>query len=1229
MNGDGRADIIGFGGDVVYVALAKTDNSGTFEVATPASSQFGNAAWGTFDLRPRQVADVDGDNLPEIVGFAENNVRVALPDPNGTFHYNSYGKMAVKLYEAGSLFTGRDLTGQFGEKEYTLEWHDRGHANNVTSHYAMVSGDFNGDGQDDLLRMLGNPAVHLSNGDGTFANNGSILSYDNSDRHHTKAIVGDFNGDGYDDIIRQERGPLANGVNDVQIYFSQGDGTFSSPTDMTHFDGKPHHGNGVNIVVGDFNGDGKDDFIRQEKGDFDNGNNDAIVYYANSNGNGSFYQQNDLTHFIDLDGSNVNMIVGDFNGDGKDDFIRQEKGSWANGQYDNYLYYANPNGDGSFTWQNDITGLNLNGNFTDLFALNFDGDGDDDLIRRDKADWADYNNGGSYVLINNGDGTFTAQNQFLQAQDMKGYHKSTQDDDINPGSAIITGDFNGDGKDGFVIQKLPALIDYHEADLWDSVTGFADSIADAATDIADSVADVAGDLADYAGDAAEAAGQAVQDAVALLGDWWIKYYLEYVPSPYKNSNGDGYTVNMFGGGVAYGDSGNNDMNSWAIAVSLHGEGGDDDINAYGGINIIDGGSGNDDINAVGGANAVITGSGNDDVTVAGLANVIYSEGGYNETMYGAGGGNLFIKTGSGTERMASVGGANFLIKTADGNSEMIAGGAGNIMFKNGSGNDLMVGLGGANLMVKNGSGSSKMFAGGIGNLITSWGDSEDIIGAAAVANAIIAGAEDDIVIAAGKGNIAFGDSLGDAVDLVNFTPAGMALGTIGSLLDKVGLDNLNPMAQVNNALSFLKGSSAGNDTMVVLGKTNLGVGGNGQDIVVSGGANNFVFGDNLLDIADDVSDIVDTELNDILGKLSLDATLPDLSFDFNLSDWTNDFQFSTPDFSGFGLNASAPSIGLSLPSFTLPDLSSYLPNLSGLSLPSGLDSINLPDIDLSSININDLLAVPSFSLPDLSAYGVSDLTSRFSFDFYNNDGDILFAAGKTNVIAGGNGSDISISAGEKNYLMSGDGNDLVLGAGKENKVFGNDGNDLVFTGGNQNIVKGGNDDDTLVTAGQTNTVDGDAGVDILLGIGKTSTLNGGADKDILIGVGIGEDSTLNGDDGDDILLAGGKNNTFNGGAGNDKYILDGLLQQGVTTIDNEGGGNDKVIFAPTVISTSQLDFEQVANSDDLAIDISFGTYTNQAIVKDWFDDATKQIDTFEVNGSDYTLNGSLDLVAVA
>ncbi len=84
LNGNGKADIIGFGGDGVWTAMNKGD--GTFYPAQYILADFGvNQGWWV-EKHPRYVVDLDGDGKPDIIGFHDAGVYVAMNKGDGTFY---------------------------------------------------------------------------------------------------------------------------------------------------------------------------------------------------------------------------------------------------------------------------------------------------------------------------------------------------------------------------------------------------------------------------------------------------------------------------------------------------------------------------------------------------------------------------------------------------------------------------------------------------------------------------------------------------------------------------------------------------------------------------------------------------------------------------------------------------------------------------------------------------------------------------------------------------------------------------------------------------------------------------------------------------------------------------------------------------------------------------------------------------------------------------------------
>jgi C1A family cysteine protease len=176
-------------------------------------------------------------------------------------------------------------------------------------------GDFNGDNKDDIVTFTRGTAadvfVALSNGSKF---NGTGLKWHDSFCMGTEIpLVGDFNGDGKDDIATFTRGTAAD------VYVALSDGSKFNGT------GVKWHDNfclGSEIpLVGDFNGDGKDDiatFTRGTTGD---------VYVALSDGT-KFNGTGVKWHDYFCVGTEI-PLIGDVDGDKKDDIITFTRGTTA------------------------------------------------------------------------------------------------------------------------------------------------------------------------------------------------------------------------------------------------------------------------------------------------------------------------------------------------------------------------------------------------------------------------------------------------------------------------------------------------------------------------------------------------------------------------------------------------------------------------------------------------------------------------------------------------------------------------------------------------------------------------------------------------------------------------------------------------------------------------------------------------------------------------------------
>jgi VCBS repeat protein/centrosomal CEP192-like protein len=420
LNADGHLDlVVPTGGSSAGVSVLRGNGDGTF--ANPVVYASNLLSIYSTSIA---VADFNGDGkldvaLTNSVG-PTNAVAIVLGNGDGTF------QNPPLLYISGLLPAGvvtldvngdgkPDLAvaGGYGVTSYfslttLINRGDGSFANPVSFPvlqfpYSAVTGDFNGDGKADIATTsftpTGGVSVLLGKGDGTFQPH-----LDSPTGQSPTAIVaGDFNGDGKLDLVVADSSPT-NAL--LSTLIGSGDGTFQNKFSQTV------PGILGSLAIGDFNGDGKLDMAAIIQG------TSAVSIFL-GHGDGTFAAPAQYpTGPMLLSPPYHNVLVGDFNGDGKLDLAAAT---------DKGIAILLGNGNGTFQPFSLVPSLFTPGPGDDLLALaDFNGDGKLDVVKSTQT-------GIINVALGNGDGTF---------QQALGFQIPSI---LNTESAVVS-DFNGDGK---------------------------------------------------------------------------------------------------------------------------------------------------------------------------------------------------------------------------------------------------------------------------------------------------------------------------------------------------------------------------------------------------------------------------------------------------------------------------------------------------------------------------------------------------------------------------------------------------------------------------------------------------------------------------------------------------------------------------------------------------------------------------------------------------------------
>ena len=240
-----------------------------------------------------------------------------------------------------------------------------------------------------------------------------------------ETFTGDVNGDGYDDIIEMR---ASNGARQLVTLLGRSDGSVISTAVITnttnmYIDGDP-------VFIGDVNGDGRADVIVHF---VTGGKRGFVVYTGKSNGGFNNNIRIVTTNMHDPSVYPCKLLVGDFSGDGKDDFLVQFRDT--DGTRSNHLYKGNSGG--GFNAAIKSTSSKTYVDSDPAFAADVNGDGCCDIV----VHWVGSGKVQLLTFKGNTTGIFSAP---VNLTTSTAYYPSRE-------YKFFTGDFNGDGRDDLLV----------------------------------------------------------------------------------------------------------------------------------------------------------------------------------------------------------------------------------------------------------------------------------------------------------------------------------------------------------------------------------------------------------------------------------------------------------------------------------------------------------------------------------------------------------------------------------------------------------------------------------------------------------------------------------------------------------------------------------------------------------------------------------------------------------